>query len=43
MPRVWVSVGSNIDRERHIRGALDDLRGLFAKHAHAVLEEGNQR
>ena len=31
MPRVWVSVGSNIDRERHIRGALDDLRGLFGE------------
>lgn len=31
MPRVWVSVGSNIDRERHIRAALDDLRGLFGE------------
>lgn len=25
MPRVYVSVGSNIDRERNIRGALHDL------------------
>lgn len=31
MPRVWVSVGSNIDRERHIRAAVDDLRGLFGE------------
>lgn len=29
MPRVWVSIGSNIDRERHIRAALQDLRALF--------------
>ena len=29
MPRVWVSVGSNIDRERHIRGALVDLHSVF--------------
>ncbi len=26
MPRVWVSVGSNIDRENNIRGALGELR-----------------
>ncbi len=31
MPRVWVSVGSNIDRERHIRGALRELRRLFGE------------
>lgn len=31
MPRVWVSVGSNIDRERHIRAALRELRGLFGE------------
>jgi len=31
MPRVWVSVGSNIERERHIRSALDELRDLFGE------------
>jgi 2-amino-4-hydroxy-6-hydroxymethyldihydropteridine diphosphokinase len=31
MPRVWVSIGSNIDRRRHIRGALRDLEGLFGE------------
>jgi len=31
MPHVWVSVGSNIDRERHIRAALADLRELFGE------------
>ncbi|MCG6967213.1 MAG: 2-amino-4-hydroxy-6-hydroxymethyldihydropteridine diphosphokinase [Chromatiaceae bacterium] len=29
MPRVWVSVGSNIDREHYVRAALNDLRELF--------------
>ena len=29
MPRVWVSIGSNIERERHIRAALADLREKF--------------
>ena len=29
MPRVWISVGSNIDRERSINAALTELRGLF--------------
>ena len=29
MPRVWVSVGSNIDREHHIRAALADLHMAF--------------
>jgi 2-amino-4-hydroxy-6-hydroxymethyldihydropteridine diphosphokinase len=29
MPRVWVSVGSNIDREHHIRAALADLHLAF--------------
>lgn len=27
--RCWISVGSNIDRERSIRGAVDDLRAAF--------------
>lgn len=31
MPRVWVSVGSNIERERHIRGGLRDLRASFGR------------
>lgn len=31
MPRVWVSVGSNIDPESHIRGALADLRQTFGE------------
>ena len=29
MPRVWISIGSNIDREHHIRAALRELRALF--------------
>jgi 2-amino-4-hydroxy-6-hydroxymethyldihydropteridine diphosphokinase len=29
MPRVWISVGSNIDREQHIRAALRELKELF--------------
>jgi 2-amino-4-hydroxy-6-hydroxymethyldihydropteridine diphosphokinase len=31
MPRVWVSIGSNIERERHIRGALEALRKAFGE------------
>ncbi|MEZ5585779.1 MAG: 2-amino-4-hydroxy-6-hydroxymethyldihydropteridine diphosphokinase [Sedimenticolaceae bacterium] len=31
MPRVWVSVGSNIDRERHIRAALRELQQAFGE------------
>jgi 2-amino-4-hydroxy-6-hydroxymethyldihydropteridine diphosphokinase len=31
MLRVWVGIGSNIDRERHIRGALEDLRRAFGE------------
>ena len=31
MPRIWVSVGSNIERETHIRAALDELRSLFGE------------
>lgn len=29
MPRVWISIGSNIDRERNIAGALRDLAAEF--------------
>jgi 2-amino-4-hydroxy-6-hydroxymethyldihydropteridine diphosphokinase len=29
VPRVWVSVGSNVDRERCIRGAVAGLRDRF--------------
>jgi 2-amino-4-hydroxy-6-hydroxymethyldihydropteridine diphosphokinase len=29
MPAVYLSLGSNIDREPHIRGALDDLEQAF--------------
>lgn len=29
MPRVWISIGSNIDREHHIRAALRELRDVF--------------
>lgn len=29
MPRVWVSIGSNIDRERHVRAAVAALRERF--------------
>jgi 2-amino-4-hydroxy-6-hydroxymethyldihydropteridine diphosphokinase len=31
MPRVWISVGSNIDRERSVRAALWELRQLFGE------------
>jgi len=31
MARVYVSIGSNIDREAHIRGALHGLSELFGK------------
>jgi 2-amino-4-hydroxy-6-hydroxymethyldihydropteridine diphosphokinase len=31
MVRVWVSVGSNIDRERHVRAALRALRERFGR------------
>ena len=31
MPRVWVSLGSNIDRERCIRGALAALRERYGE------------
>jgi len=30
MPRVYVSIGSNIDREHNIRGALNELESSFA-------------
>ncbi len=29
MPRVWLSLGSNIDRERNIRGAIQALRAAY--------------
>lgn len=29
MPRVWVSIGSNLDRERSIRGAVRSLRERY--------------
>lgn len=29
MPRVYVSVGSNVERERHLRAGLADLREAF--------------
>ena len=31
MPRIWLSLGSNIDRERHILSALDELKKAFGK------------
>ena len=31
MPRVWVSIGSNIDRERHVRAAVAALRERFGE------------
>jgi len=31
MPRIWVSIGSNIARERHIRAALMELRAMFGE------------
>jgi len=29
MPRIYLGIGSNIDRERHIRAALNALAGLY--------------
>lgn len=29
MPRIYVSIGSNIDREHNIRGALKELKAVF--------------
>ncbi len=31
MPRVWVSIGSNIERERHVRAAIAALRARFGE------------
>lgn len=31
MPRVYVSIGSNVDRERNLRGGLNDLRSAFGE------------
>jgi 2-amino-4-hydroxy-6-hydroxymethyldihydropteridine diphosphokinase len=31
MAWVWLSIGSNIDRERHIRGGVRDLRDQFGE------------
>jgi 2-amino-4-hydroxy-6-hydroxymethyldihydropteridine diphosphokinase len=31
LPRVYVSVGSNIERERHVAAALDSLRQAFGE------------
>ncbi len=31
MPRVWLSIGSNIDRERNIRSAVEALRGAWGR------------
>lgn len=31
MPRVWLSIGSNIDREHYIRGAVRALRERFGE------------
>ncbi len=31
MPQVWLSIGSNIDRERNIRGAVKSLQDAFGK------------
>jgi 2-amino-4-hydroxy-6-hydroxymethyldihydropteridine diphosphokinase len=31
MPRVWISVGTNIERERHVRAALRELHRIFGE------------
>ena len=31
MPRVWLSLGSNIDREKNIRAAVVALKGVFGE------------
>lgn len=31
MTRVWISLGSNIERERNIRAALQDLHTAFGE------------
>ncbi len=39
MARVYVSVGSNIDREQHVRAALDALRARFGPIAVSTVYE----
>lgn len=39
MPRVYVSIGSNIDRVANIRGAMHALRARFGKIAHSTVYE----
>ncbi len=39
MPRAYVSIGSNIERERHIQAALDALRERFGAVAHSPVYE----
>ncbi len=31
MPRAWLSIGSNIDREHNIRGAIGSLQAIFGE------------
>ena len=31
MPQVWLSIGSNIDRERNIRGAVQSLQCIYGE------------
>lgn len=39
MPRVFVGIGSNIDRERHIRDGVADLRRRFGELALSIVYE----
>ncbi|MFL6652165.1 MAG: 2-amino-4-hydroxy-6-hydroxymethyldihydropteridine diphosphokinase [Sulfurifustaceae bacterium] len=39
MPRVYVSIGSNIDRVENIRGAIRELRARFGAVAHSAVYE----
>ncbi len=40
MPWVWISVGSNVDRERSIRGAVKALRDRFGELVLSSVYEG---
>lgn len=39
MPRVYVSIGSNVDRTKNVRGAIGALRARFGAVAHSAVYE----
>ncbi len=41
MPQAWLSIGSNIDREKNIRGAVSSLRAAFGELVLSSVYESN--